>query len=87
MQERFRVAAEPGMWAAILDAPPVHCAQPLLEVRRPHLARPLPLISYLRWLAVEEATFGSLLGRVLPLQIAGDSENPFATHSTTTRQS
>lgn len=40
------------------------------------------LVSYLRWLAVEEApTFGTLLGKVLPLQIAGDRDNPITTHS------
>jgi hypothetical protein len=40
------------------------------------------LVNYLRWLAVEEApTFGALLGKVLPLQVAGDRDNPLSTHS------
>jgi hypothetical protein len=40
------------------------------------------LVSYLRWLAVEEApTFGTLLGKVLPIQVAGDKENPLQTHN------
>ncbi len=41
------------------------------------------LVSYLRWLAVQEApAFVTLLGKVLPLQVAGDRDNPVETHST-----
>ena len=41
------------------------------------------LVSYLRWLAIEEPpAFATLLGKVLPLQVAGDRDNPVETHST-----
>ncbi len=40
------------------------------------------LVSYLRWLAIEEPpAFAALIGKVLPLQIAGDRDNPLSTHS------
>ena len=39
-------------------------------------------MSYLRWLAVNEApTFGTLLGKVLPIQVAGDHNNPLESHN------
>ncbi len=41
------------------------------------------LVSYLRWLAIEEPpAFAALIGKVLPLQVAGDRDNPVETHST-----
>ena len=80
---RGRVKGVPNRTTALLKDAIVEAAELAGRDVRPGDPETQGLISYLRWLAVEEpSAFATLLGKVLPVQMAGDRDNPLATHST-----
>ena len=81
---RGRVKGVPNRTTALLKDAIVAAAELAGRDVRPGDPETESLVSYLRWLAIEEPpAFATLLGKVLPLQGAGDRDNPLATHSTT----